>query len=80
MCIRDSLWTVTDRMEYVRETLELRNGTVSFQTMMREAVSKLQMVVTFLAMLEMMKLGEIFVSQKENFGEIVLVRQNRQEG
>ena len=38
------------------------------------------MVVTFLAILEMMKLGEIHVEQEENCGEIIIERTGKTNG
>ena len=34
--------------------------------------SKLQIVVTFLAVLEMMKVGDITIEQEHTFGEIII--------
>ena len=46
----------------------------SFRQLLEEQHSKMHVVVTFLAILEMMKLGEIHVEQEENCGEIMIER------
>lgn len=45
---------------------------VTFSEFMREARSRMEIIVTFLAMLELIKQQQIRVSQKKNFGEICL--------
>ena len=40
----------------------------------------MHIVVTFLAILEMMKLGEIHVDQAENCGEIIIERTGKTDG
>lgn len=44
-----------------------------FQQLLEEQSSKMQVVVTFLAVLELMKTGKIRVEQEETFGEILIV-------
>ena len=42
----------------------------SFQKILRKQASRTQMVVTFLSILELMKMGSIHVEQDTLFGEI----------
>jgi segregation and condensation protein A len=44
-----------------------------FQQLLEEQASKMHVVVTFLAVLELMKTGKIQVVQEETFGEILIV-------
>lgn len=44
----------------------------SFRQLLEEQTSKMHVVVTFLAILELMKTGIIRVSQEETFGEIMI--------
>lgn len=76
--VHEDQWTITDRMEFLRDFLSV-TGRGTFREVMERAQSKLQLVVTFLAMLEMMKIGEILVSQEETFGEIILMKKEQKE-
>jgi segregation and condensation protein A len=51
-----------------------RQKRVRFSAFMQEARSRLEIIVTFLAMLELIKQQRIRVSQEETFGEICLER------
>lgn len=52
----------------------------SFRQLLSEQHSKMQVVVTFLAILEMMKQGEIHVAQDDIFGEIMIERTGDTDG
>lgn len=47
---------------------------IYFSRLFAEAKSKLEIIVTFLAVLELIRLKEILIIQKEPFGEIEIVR------
>jgi segregation and condensation protein A len=47
-------------------------GKLSFETLLGECRSRLEMIVTFLALLELLKLNRLSAIQDGNFGEIVL--------
>jgi segregation and condensation protein A len=55
-----------------------RQERVRFSTFMQEARSRLEIIVTFLAMLELIKQQRIRVSQEEIFGEICLEQYNEE--
>ncbi len=65
--------TVSDRFAYIHEYMD-KHRRFSFRQLLEEQHSKLYIVVTFLAILEMMKLGEIHVEQEYNCGEIMIER------
>ena len=44
----------------------------TFRSLLEKQASKVQVIVTFLAILELMKVGKIKISQEETFGEIVI--------
>ncbi|MDO5695190.1 MAG: segregation/condensation protein A [Eubacteriales bacterium] len=67
--VREDRWTVTDRMDWLRARLA-EESDCEFTALMRDAQSKLQLVVTFLALLEMIKIGEINVRQDAISGPI----------
>lgn len=65
--------SLSERLDYIHEYLKTHR-VFSFRQMLENQKSRMQIVVTFLAMLEMMKLGEIRVKQEETFGEIRIER------
>ena len=61
--------SVDDRIDDLRKFARTRKR-FSFRSLLQGAKSRTELVVTFLAILEMMKAGNIVVSQEESFGEI----------
>lgn len=57
-----------------------RMGRVTFRNLTAAFVEKLEIVVRFLAVLELFKQGHIDVEQSSNFGDIVIVWTGRGEG
>lgn len=58
-----------EKMEYVKSYART-HGSFCFRELLERQCSKVQVIVTFLAILELMKLGNIRVSQKEIFNDI----------
>ncbi len=69
--VHRDMFTVPDRIAYLRRTLR-KKGSVRFFELFDDASTREQIVVTFMAMLEMMRLGRIGVSQKDTFSDIML--------
>jgi segregation and condensation protein A len=75
--------TIAEQIETVRRLVQtarqhqsgVANGaaTLRFTDLLGESISRIEVVVTFLAILELIKQQELQVSQEETFGEIVLV-------
>lgn len=65
--------TVAEKMALIEERLE-RHRRVSFNRLLAHAASRLEIIVTFLAVLELMKLKGIEVQQERLFGEIVILQ------
>lgn len=63
--------SLPDKMEEV-EAYAYRHKNFSFRDLLKEQASKVQVIVTFLAILELMKTGKIRISQRETFGEIYI--------
>ena len=61
--------TLPETLTYVRKYAK-RNRRFSFRKLLEKQHSKMQTIVTFLAVLELMKTGDIRISQEETFGEI----------
>lgn len=66
-------YKVEDKMIYLKEAL-LSHSKIKFSLLTKNYNSKIEIVVTFLAMLELIKLREVKVIQYENFNEIYLER------
>ena len=71
--------TVAEQMAAIRERIRSQAGIegggdryLSFTALLSQSCSRLEIVVTFLAVLELIKQREIAAEQQETFGEIVL--------
>lgn len=63
--------SLTDKITYVEEYIR-KNKKFYFRELLEKQSSKLQLVVTFLAVLELMKSGVIGISQTELFDDILI--------
>ena len=71
--------TVAEQMAAIRERIRSQAGIegggdryLSFTALLSQSCSRLEIVVTFLAVLELIKQREIAAEQQETFGEIIL--------
>ncbi|MBO8464133.1 MAG: segregation/condensation protein A [Firmicutes bacterium] len=62
---------VEEKMEMIREQIRGLSQ-IRFRALLEVQASKIQVVVTFLAILELMKIGVLTVRQEEIFGDIIL--------
>ncbi len=76
--VRGYAITVAERIEAIRERIRSqangRGKLMAFSGLLSEGGSRLEIVVTFLAVLELVKRREISAEQEETFGEIMLRR------
>lgn len=63
--------TVEDKMEYLNEFVRTHRK-FKFRDLLEHQKSKVQLIVTFLAILEMMKIGTIRVEQEGTFKDIII--------
>ncbi len=71
--VQKDLFTVGEKMEYIRDLLLLRpRARTPFHTIFRQTAGKMEKVVTFLALLELIKRKEVRISQETNFAEIFI--------
>jgi len=63
--------TVEDKMAYLNKYITSHKK-FSFRDLLTKQKSKTQLVVTFLAILEMMKMGTIWVEQENTFDDIII--------
>ncbi|MCB1077954.1 MAG: segregation/condensation protein A, partial [Verrucomicrobiae bacterium] len=71
--IVDERWTVSDKIALLLKTVE-PGQSVRFSTLFEKASGKVEVIVTFLAVLELMKLNHFRVRQDTLLGEIELQR------
>lgn len=64
--------TLEEKMALIRARV-LRGERLVFRDLLAEAPTRLHVIVTFMAMLEMVKYGELCIEQEGRFGEIWLV-------
>lgn len=62
---------IEDKMKEIRETVRGLKG-ISFRTLLDMQATKLNVIVTFMSILELMKVGAIAIRQEELFGDIVI--------
>lgn len=67
--IFEDKWTVSEKIEFVRDTLTQR-GRVRFSELFAGTTSRTEIVVTFLALLELIRLHVLVALQSETFAEI----------
>ena len=71
--------TLSDKFTYIHSYLK-GHKRFSFRQLLEKQHSRMHVVVTFLAILEMMKLGEILVEQEDTCGEIMIERTGDTDG
>ena len=47
---------------------------IRFETLFSDAASRVEVIVTFLAVLELMKLNQFMIEQEQMLGEIIVIR------
>ncbi len=68
-------FTIEGKKEHIRELLRSGKELVFFEIFAEDS-SKSEKITTFLAVLELIKIKEIFVEQKNNFGDIIIKGNN----
>ncbi len=71
--IFEDKWTVSEKIEYLLK-LTAEKAAVKFSEMFGEAASRAEIVCTFLALLELIRLKQLVCVQPEDFGEIEIMR------
>ncbi|HOC55901.1 MAG TPA: segregation/condensation protein A [Verrucomicrobiota bacterium] len=71
--IFEDKWTVSEKIEYLMQVLKERTS-VRFSQLFAEVTSRAEVVVTFLALLELIRLKQLAALQQKPFGEIEICR------
>ncbi len=62
--------TVKTQQEYIRKKVAFFGGGLKFRDIFSGEISRLKIIVTFMALLELIKINELKIKQKGNFSEI----------
>lgn len=62
---------IEDRMVQIREEVRGLKG-INFRTLLESQPTRMNIIITFMSILELMKVGAIIIRQEEIFGEIVI--------
>jgi len=71
MELEGEAYDIEERIESIANRVRVA-GALSFETLLSECRSRLEMIVTFLALLELLKMARLVASQEGTFGEITL--------
>jgi segregation and condensation protein A len=71
--IFEDKWTVSEKIEFVLKTITER-GSVRFAELFESAASRAEVICTFLALLELIRLKQLVCAQPEPFAEIQIRR------
>ena len=71
--IIDDRWTVSDKIDFLLSTVPV-GGRMRFEELFTEASSRSEVIVTFLAILELIKLHFLEIEQHTTLGEISVMR------
>jgi len=71
--IFEDKWTVSEKIEFVLKTITER-GSVRFAELFETAANRAEVVCTFLALLELIRLKQLVCTQPEPFAEIEISR------
>ena len=71
--IVDDRWTVSDKIDHLMNVVPV-GGRMPFISLFTDATSRSEVIVTFMALLELMKLNFLKVEQLEILGEIIVLR------
>ncbi|MBI4823376.1 MAG: segregation/condensation protein A [Nitrospirae bacterium] len=75
--ISKEVLTVKDKMSFIIEALENKDA-VEFEELFGDAVSRAHLIVTFVALLELLRLGIIKAYQEKDFSPIWIIKPSEQ--
>lgn len=71
--IEEEKFTVSDKIEYILKVIG-ETESVKFSTLFQSTASRAEIIATFLALLELIRLKQVVACQTEDFGEIEIYR------
>jgi segregation and condensation protein A len=75
--IQAEVYDIEDKMSSIGSAL-VEHGRLSFLDLLRACRTRAEMIVTFIALLELIKLGRALATQAEAFGDIAIVGRNEE--
>ncbi|HEY3217080.1 MAG TPA: segregation/condensation protein A [Candidatus Eisenbacteria bacterium] len=76
--VRGEVYDLEEKMSLIARTVA-EDGAVQFATLLMRCHARAEMIVTFIALLELVKLGQVSVVQAEHFGDISIVARAPEE-
>lgn len=70
--VRTEAYDIEDKMSFIARTVA-EDGQLRFSDLMGRARARMEIVVSFMALLELVKLGQIVVVQEANFADILIL-------
>lgn len=70
--------TIRDKMKEITRRLFFQNRGIAFRDLFRSTVSRVEIVVTFLALLELIRIGRIKAYQSSVFGDIMIYSREKE--
>jgi len=70
--VKTEAYDIEDKMSFIARTVA-EDGRLLFSTLMLRAQARMEIVVSFMALLELVKLGTIVVVQDANFADILIL-------
>jgi segregation and condensation protein A len=70
--VRTEVWDIEDKMSLIARSVA-EDGRLLFSTLMGDAHSRMEVVVSFMALLELVKMGQIVIVQDANFADILIL-------
>jgi len=71
--VKREVFTVEDKIAYIEEKLQ-KEARINFASLFSERIVKNEVIVTFMALLELLKLNIITVVQEYHFDDIIIER------
>jgi segregation and condensation protein A len=71
--IFEDKWSVSEKIEFIVKLIATRDS-VKFSELFSGATSRSEVVCTFLAMLELIRMRQLSCAQSEDFGEIEIIK------
>jgi segregation and condensation protein A len=77
--VQGEIYDVEDKMARIADEVGERRS-MSFTELLLRCRARAEMIVTFMALLELIKLGQVVVVQEENFADIRILARDPEEG
>jgi len=69
-------YNIEQKIEEIEEKFRKNTGKISFQKMLTPDYSRIEIIITFLALLELICQGKVSYTQSKNFGDITFYRKD----